>query len=90
MIDATPLYPKGFHPAYNDLSQDTASVVKAKRRVDVGTIKYYFIDFGLSCFTTEKGEKTIAIGRDCQDQDVPELSDFEPFEVRKLWHNVHR
>lgn len=78
MMDASPLYPEGFHPVFMDFSMDTTTHAKVRRRVDSSPIRYYFIDFGLSCFLDE-GEKTKVVGMNCQDQEVPELSYLEPY-----------
>lgn len=74
MMDASSLYPDGYHPVYIDHDRACKSLAKRRRRASAAPVRYYFIDFGLACFTLE-GDETRVIGRNCQDQEVPELSD---------------
>lgn len=74
MMDASSLYPDGFHPVYNKYDRACRTLAKHKLRANAAPVRYYFIDFGIACYTLE-GDETRVIGRNCQDQEVPELSD---------------
>ena len=79
MMDATFLYPFGFHPYLQTMTPDIRREAKSLRRRDVGPIKYYFIDFGLSSRFDDGDVDRLVTGRICQ-QDVPELSDTVPYD----------
>ena len=79
MMDADSLYPKGFHPAVTVSDASGAELAYPKRRRDVGGVKYYFIDFGISS-RFEADEERKVIGVLGQDQDVPELSFEVPYD----------
>ncbi|KAL5536269.1 hypothetical protein ACEPAF_90 [Sanghuangporus sanghuang] len=81
MMDAEPMYPKGFHP--KNTTTDTTGYRKAhpKRRRDVlSSVRYYFIDFGISTmFGPDETDKTV-LGLEGQDNTVPELSERYPYD----------
>ena len=47
-MDADALYPKGFHPVQTAADSSGTRLAHPKRRRDVGGVRYYFIDFGIS------------------------------------------
>ncbi|OCB88212.1 hypothetical protein A7U60_g4617 [Sanghuangporus baumii] len=79
MMDAGPLYPKGFHPVASILDASGTKRAHRKRRRDVGGVRYYFIDFGISS-KFEPGEERKVIGIYGQDDEVPELSISVPYD----------
>ena len=82
MMDATFLYPFGFHPYLQTMTPDIRREAKSLRRRDVGPIKYYFIDFGISSKFDESNTNRLVSGRDGLDQQVPELrlqNTYDPF-----------
>ena len=85
MMDASSLFPKGFHPSMVNRSIDLESSAKCYSRSAVSTpVRYYYIDFGISS-RFEGGERSrLVLGMDCLDKDVPELSyevPYDPFKV---------
>ena len=47
-MDATAMYPKGFHPVATLMDPSGTNPAPVRRRRDVTGVKYYFIDFGIS------------------------------------------
>jgi hypothetical protein len=82
MMDATALFPQGFHPVnrYNDRGGRTR-VERLPRQT--GLVKYYYIDFGMSTQVTP-GTSQLVLGHDGLDQDVPELSEEVPYDPFKV------
>ncbi|THH03971.1 hypothetical protein EW145_g5861, partial [Phellinidium pouzarii] len=78
MMDASSLYPEGFHPSMQERNKNGIDDAKRRRRIDSRSVKYYFVDFGLSVFLREDGNN-IVLGQDGQDQEVPELSESVPY-----------
>lgn len=81
-MDASSLYPRGFHPVAKVLDPSGTKLAAARRRRDVQGVKYYFIDFGISTRIEKdaQGEDRLVTGIDGQDRDVPELSDYRPYD----------
>ncbi|KAL5530879.1 hypothetical protein ACEPAG_3755 [Sanghuangporus baumii] len=79
MMDADPLYPKGFHPASTVFDASGTKLAHPKRRRDVRRVRYHFIDFGISS-KFEPGEQRMVIGIHGQDDEVPELSEIIPYD----------
>lgn len=81
-MDATSLYPKGFHPVRQ--SADLSGLHPAERLSRENRyVRYYFVDFGIST-KFERGQPRRVFGQDGLDQDVPELSlttPYDPFKV---------
>ena len=84
MMDSKPILPEMFHPQRPWRMLDGRREVKPYTRT-ARPVKYYFVDFGLATFL-EKGEETITVGRDGQDQEVPELSDTVLY---KLFQSIY-
>lgn len=78
MFDAAGMFPKGFHASVWGLDA-SGGIAEPLRRRDVPPVRYFFTDFGLSTRYLE-GESRLALGRDGLDQEVPELSDSEPYD----------
>jgi hypothetical protein len=83
-MDATHMFPRGFHPVKDLLLHDvsTAAPIIARRHVGV---KYYFIDYGISSyFPAGESQPHLVVGLAGRDQDVPELSDKVPYDPFKV------
>ncbi|KAL5513661.1 hypothetical protein ACEPAH_4060 [Sanghuangporus vaninii] len=86
MMDARDLFPDGVHPdpLWSALLHDRYVVARSLRRSDVKTVKYYFIDFGISSYFDDPLEPRLVTGIDGRDQEVPELDlerPYDPFAV---------
>lgn len=84
LMDATPLYPKGFHPIADLCLPD--NVVKAAPVLSRANhpVKYYYIDFGISTLFAPDENDRLVTGMPGLDRDVPELSKdvrYDPFKV---------
>ncbi|KAJ3478322.1 hypothetical protein NLI96_g9841 [Meripilus lineatus] len=74
MMDATDLYPDGFHPVC-DIKDAAWSDTLAKHYTRTQTpVKYYFIDFGISCRFDPDDPEPRAFPRGAGDKTAPELS----------------
>jgi hypothetical protein len=82
MMDASNLFPQGFHPL---LSHRDRSGIRDAERLPrkVGSVKYHFVDFGMST-QVEPGTTRLVLGHDGLDQDVPELSEEVPYDPFKV------
>ncbi|KAH9834121.1 uncharacterized protein C8Q71DRAFT_161717 [Rhodofomes roseus] len=83
MMDATPLFPDGFHPLRNTFKPDGKTVAWPNSRSHF-PVKYYFIDFGISVQIPPDVQPKLAVGGDGRDQAPPELSDDVPYDPFKL------
>ncbi|EJC99788.1 uncharacterized protein FOMMEDRAFT_112858 [Fomitiporia mediterranea MF3/22] len=96
MMDATTMYPKGFHPAAKLMDPSGVKPAPVRRRRDVSGVKYCFIDFGISTRfdPNVKEDERRVTGIDGLDRDVPELSaniPYDPFAVDVfILGNVYR
>lgn len=84
MLDGSQLYPGGFHPTVPSLTRTATGVAKSLRRCDVEGVVYYVTDFGISTRFTDPKQPRLVRGNDCQDKEVPELSqwtEYDPFPV---------
>ncbi|KAG8845995.1 hypothetical protein FRB91_001279 [Serendipita sp. 411] len=85
MMDASELYPEGFHPVRQNLSRNGLAEVVGLMRMHA-PVRYYLIDFG-SAIAFEKGTPSrdkYAEGRTGRDEDVPEFrfnNPYDPFKV---------
>lgn len=78
-MDGEPIYPKGFHPSMSTLDA-RGKWTTPRRRRDVGGVRYYFTDFGISSQFDGSEQTRLVTGEDGQDQDVPELHYPEPYD----------
>ena len=78
-MDGDPIYPKGFLP-YLPILDANAKMAHPRRRRDVGGVKYYFIDFGISSWFDGTEGTRLVTGRDGLDREVPELRQSEPYD----------
>ena len=84
MMDATSLYPDGFHPIRtNSLPERITHAATLLSRNDV-PVTYYYVDFGISTWLKPEDTDRLVVGSDGLDQDVPELSDDVPYDPFKV------
>ncbi|KAJ1299254.1 hypothetical protein OPQ81_002184 [Rhizoctonia solani] len=86
------------HPNYSFLTEDGRHYVELYPRRS-RNIKYYFIDFGLATLFPSYAERTLVVGEEGRERDVPELSTpdtpYDPFKVdiciigRFLWRDFY-
>ncbi|KAL5513779.1 hypothetical protein ACEPAH_4180 [Sanghuangporus vaninii] len=81
MMDPAAMYPKGFHPV-NTRHDDTGiRWARPKHRRDVlGSIRYYYIDFGISTSFDSSDTTRTVVGIEGQERSVPELSEEVPYD----------
>ena len=80
MMDGTPLFPDGFHPAAQDLKPSALGPAKYRQRCNVTGIKYYVVDFGQSSQFGDSTQPRLVRGTMIQDHDPPELSNETPYD----------
>lgn len=81
MIDATTLYPKGFHPIWQSALPSGKGLAKPLRRIDVPSVRYHIIDFGISSRFEDSSLPRLVTGTNAQDREIPELSDSTPYDL---------
>ena len=83
MLDATHMYPLGFHPVEEFHLDDVTTPAPRIPRLEAG-VKYYFVDYGISSYFPAGSIRELVLGIAGRDQDVPELSNdvsYDPFKV---------
>lgn len=84
MIDASAMYPDGFHPYRQHVKRSGSGIVRDHlNRADAPSVRYYFTDFGISSWFKDQTQPRQVTGRHGQDKTVPELSDDEPYDPFK-------
>jgi len=83
MMDASMLYPEGFHPVKTDFFPDGLTPLKDRYRGDT-PVRYYYIDFGISSFIPPDVYPRLVVGDRGRDQEVPELSAETPYDPFKV------
>ncbi|TDL22598.1 hypothetical protein BD410DRAFT_748340 [Rickenella mellea] len=73
MMDAGEMFPNGFHPYAPWLERNGETKAKPLRRNDV-SVKYYFIDFGISSLFTDPDKPRLVSGNDGHDHEPPEFT----------------
>lgn len=82
-MDASALYPLGFHPVYpHKLRDGTAGPLPLPRAA--AKIKYYFVDFGISSLISKDSSNKLVVGNFGRDREVPELSVSTPYDPFKV------
>ncbi|CAE6446724.1 unnamed protein product [Rhizoctonia solani] len=86
------------HPSYAFLTEDLRHYVKLHPRRG-RDVKYYFIDFGLSTWFPSYAERTLVVGQEGREREVPELSNpgiqYDHFKLdiciigRFLWRDFY-
>ena len=85
MMDASELYPEGFHPVRQNLSRNGMAEVVGVMRTHA-PVRYYLIDFD-SAIAFEKGTPIrykYAEGKAGRDAEVPEFKLGEPYDPFKV------
>ncbi|CAE6492037.1 unnamed protein product [Rhizoctonia solani] len=85
MMDASLLYSEPFHPCDPHSSLDGARRLKIKRRSEA-SVRYYFIDFGLSSRFPSLADRRLVTGVKGREQRAPELlptipPPYDPFKL---------
>ena len=84
LMDASGMFPEGFHPVLTLFTPDIQTIAKCVPRRDASPpVKYYFIDYGISSHFAP-GQLRLVVGHHGIDQTVPELSCtqlYDPFKV---------
>ncbi|KII93044.1 hypothetical protein PLICRDRAFT_170840 [Plicaturopsis crispa FD-325 SS-3] len=85
MMDATPLFPQGWHPLRREYAPDAfTQLLTPPSRTD-RPVRYYFIDFGLSVrFRAGESSFISTRGRIPQEKTVPELALAAPYDAYKV------
>lgn len=73
------MYPQGSHPVNQLFLADAVTPARILPRTSV-TVRYYFIDYGLSAYIPPDSRVKLVVGADGRDQEVPELSDEDPYD----------
>ena len=79
-MDASNLYPLGFHPIVPSYLPDFSTPSSRLTR-STAKVRYYFIDYGISTHVPPGSPPVTVIGRAGRDQDVPELSETKPYDL---------
>jgi len=79
MMDASAMYPKGFHPTLSSHLADGFTPAPVIPRTQA-RVRYYFIDYGISSYFPPGQPRGLVTGTLGRDQDVPELSDTVPYD----------
>ena len=83
LMDATHMYPLGFHPVADAYLNDTKTIAPRISRLEAG-VKYYFIDYGISSYFSPGSRRELVVGIAGRDRDVPELSNKVPYDPFKV------
>ena len=83
LMDATRMYPLGFHPVDDIFLDDLTTLAPVIPRLEVG-VKYYFVDYGISSYFPAGSQRDLVLGIAGRDQDVPELSKVVPYDPFKV------
>ncbi|EPT01456.1 hypothetical protein FOMPIDRAFT_1120609 [Fomitopsis schrenkii] len=83
MMDASAMYPHGFHPVHSCFLPDGHTFAWPRRRTSV-PVRYYFIDYGMSTYFPPGTYPRLVVGVEGRDQEVPELSDDVPYDPFKV------
>jgi hypothetical protein len=77
-MDASTMYPGGFHPRYHASHPTRMKELAPRTPRSRATVKYYFIGFGLSVQYPDKGSRGKVLGFYGLDKTTPELSNTIP------------
>lgn len=82
MMDASALFPCGFHPISKTRLPDVSGITPTLSRSEA-PVRYYFIDFGISTRFAPQSSRLV-VGTPGLDQEPPELSDNDPYDPFQL------
>ena len=83
MMDATAMYPLGFHPVHDISLPDGHTRAPFLSRLEA-PVRYYFVDFGLAVSIPPEVYPKRALGAYGLDREAPELSftkEYDPFKL---------
>ena len=83
LLDASRMYPLGFHPVEDTYLDDITTTAPVIPRLEAGA-KYYFVDYGISSYFPAGSQRELVLGVAGRDQDVPELSNSVPYDPFKV------
>lgn len=78
MYDASKMYPLSYHPTVPNFTPDARKRAPYISRTAAGGVKYFVTDFGISTHFAD-GNRGYVVGSACQDETVPELSEYIPY-----------
>jgi hypothetical protein len=82
-MDATHMYPHGFHPVDDLYLYDIRTPAPRISRLEAG-VKYYYVDYGISSYFPPGSQRELVVGTAGRDRDVPELSKTVPYDPFKV------
>ena len=82
-MDASPLFPHGYHPVMNIFLPDMKDYAHPLSRYLV-PVRYYFVDFGISTRFLPENNPRLVTGTFGLEQHVPELSLTKPYDPFKV------
>ena len=84
-MDASAMYPKGFHPIETDMKRDLSGPAKYTPRHKVSrSVKYYFFDFAKAVEVSPTAASRFVTGSTGFDSEAPELVSGAPYDPFKL------
>lgn len=83
MMDASALFPRGFHPVVQSALPDISAEAPALSRT-AAPVNYFFIDFGISSHFPLDSSPRLVVGSSALDHEPPELSCTVPYDPFKL------
>lgn len=79
LMDGRSLYTERFHPVLQNHDWTIKRRLRPLPRCEA-SVRYYFIDYGISDYFAPGEERELVVGEDGHDQDVPELSEDHPYD----------
>jgi len=83
MMDASSMFPKGFHPIRDNELPDLSDYAPYVSRT-TASVRYYYIDYGISVHVAPDAPSKLVVGHFGRDQEVPELSQTIPYDPFKV------
>lgn len=83
MMEAVGLYAERSHPVLDGLDWTAQRLLDPLPRSQA-SIKYYFIDYGISTYFSPGERRGLVTGIDGHDEEVPELSMSRPYDPFKV------
>ncbi|RDX53006.1 hypothetical protein OH76DRAFT_62200 [Lentinus brumalis] len=84
LMDASAIFPEGFHPVAHYCLSDNAEKGAPYLPRSTVPVKYYYADFGISTIFALGDTNSLVTGSHGLDRDVPELSDDVPYDPFKV------
>ena len=80
MMDATGMFPSGFHPVQTRYLPDYSELAPRLSRSSV-PVKYYFVDFSVAVRVPAGNAVALATGMFHTEPEVPEMSFYAPYDA---------